>query len=212
MCRSLRHGRGRRKNPKIAAFVLRGYWRPNRALTLRREDRHESTHHTFFDDNGDALFGGSICHGFTTGWARAEQSVAGNVETQSRRHVCFPFAKSTYPSGQAPRSSTYNFQVAGANLTNTVETVDAAGSSTKTINPHIYDGQVHPITGNPSVDTRMYARSDANTVISASMKGGKLVQVTTIVLSQDGRTITTTGRGVDARGQQVNSVAVYDKQ
>jgi hypothetical protein len=58
----------------------------------------------------------------------------------------------------------------------------------------------------------MYARSDANTVISASMKGGKLVQVTTIVLSQDGRTITTTGRGVDARGQQVNSVAVYDKQ
>jgi hypothetical protein len=117
-------------------------------------------------------------------------------------------AKSTYPSGQAPRSSTYNFQVAGANLTNTVETVDAAGSSTKTINPHIYDGQA----GNPSVDTRMYARSDANTVISASMKGGKLVQVTTIVLSQDGRTITTTGRGVDARGQQVNSVAVYDKQ
>jgi hypothetical protein len=121
-------------------------------------------------------------------------------------------AKSTYPPGQAPRSSTYNFQVAGANLTNTVETVDAAGSSTKTINPHIYDGQVHPITGNPSVDTRMYARSDANTVISASMKGGKLVQVTTIVLSPDGRTITTTGRGVDATGQQVNSVAVYDKQ
>ena len=121
-------------------------------------------------------------------------------------------AKSTYPPGQAPRNSTYNFQVDGTNLTNTVETVDAAGSSTKTINPHIYDGQVHPITGNPSVDTRMYSRSDANTVISASMKGGKLVQVTTIVLSPDGRTITTTGRGVDAKGQLVNSVAVYDKQ
>jgi hypothetical protein len=44
------------------------------------------------------------------------------------------------------------------------------------------------------------------------MKAGKLVQVTTIVLSQDGRTITTTGRGIDAKGQPVNSVAVYDKQ
>ena len=121
-------------------------------------------------------------------------------------------AKSTYPPGQVPRSSTYNFQAAGANLTNTVETVDAAGGSLRTVNPHIYDGQVHPITGNASVDTRMYARSDANTVISASMKGGKLVQVTTIVLSPDGRTITTTGRGVDAKGQLVNSVAVYDKQ
>jgi hypothetical protein len=120
--------------------------------------------------------------------------------------------KSSYPPGQAPRSSTYNFQIAGADLANTVETVDAAGTSTKTVNPHIYDGQVHPITGNPSVDTRMYARVDANTVISASMKAGKLVQVTTIVLSQDGRTITTTGRGIDAKGQQVNSVAVYDKQ
>jgi hypothetical protein len=121
-------------------------------------------------------------------------------------------AKSAYPPGQVPRSSTYNFQASGANLTNTVDTVDAAGSSLKTVNPHVYDGQVHPITGNPSVDTRMYTRVDANTVISASMKAGKLVQVTTIVLSQDGRTITTTNRGTDASGQHVNSVAVYDKQ
>ena len=120
-------------------------------------------------------------------------------------------SKSTYPPGQAPRSSTYNFQAIGANLTNTVETVDAAGNSTKTVNPHIYDGQPHPLTG-PNVDTRSYTRVDANTVISASMKAAKLVQVTTIVLSQDGRTITTTGRGLDAKGQQVNSVAVYDKQ
>src|SRR5262245_5620636 len=54
-------------------------------------------------------------------------------------------AKSTYPPGQAPRSSTYNYQLTGVNLTNTVETVDAAGNSTRTINPHIYDGQVHPL-------------------------------------------------------------------
>src|SRR5262249_39710413 len=121
-------------------------------------------------------------------------------------------AKSTYPTGQAPRSSTYNYQLTGGNLTNTVETVDAGGNLVKTVNPHIYDGQVHPLTDNPNNDARMYTRVDANTVISASMKGGKLVQVTTIVLSQDGRTITTTGRGTDAKGQQVNSVAVYDKQ
>src|SRR5262245_66322438 len=51
-------------------------------------------------------------------------------------------AKSTYPPGQAPRSSTYNYQVTGANLTNTVETVDAAGNTTKKVNPQILDGQV----------------------------------------------------------------------
>src|SRR5215813_10704374 len=86
-------------------------------------------------------------------------------------------AKSTYPPGQAPRSSTYNYQVTGANLTNTVETVDAAGASTTTLNPHIYDGQTHPLTGNPNADARNYTRVDPNTVISASMKAGKLLQV-----------------------------------
>jgi hypothetical protein len=121
-------------------------------------------------------------------------------------------AKSTYPPGQAPRSATFNFQGAGANLTNTVDTVSAAGSSTRAVNMHNYDGQPHPVTGNPDVDARSYTRVDANTVISASVKAGKLAQVATIVLSQDGRTITTTTRGTDARGQQVNTVGVYDKQ
>src|ERR1700720_2061921 len=70
----------------IAALRLRGRQRPDlaRQVKLQREKHHESTHHTFFDDNDDALFGGSICHGVTTAWACAEQSVAGDVETQSR--------------------------------------------------------------------------------------------------------------------------------
>jgi hypothetical protein len=44
------------------------------------------------------------------------------------------------------------------------------------------------------------------------MKAGKLVQVATLVLAQDGKTITITTRGTNAGGQQVNTVAVYDKQ
>src|SRR5438094_8523230 len=74
-------------------------------------------------------------------------------------------AKSSYAPGQAPRSSTLNFQAAGANLTDTVDTVDAAGSSTRVVYMHNYDGQLHPVTGNPNVDTRSSTRVDANTVI-----------------------------------------------
>ena len=121
-------------------------------------------------------------------------------------------AKSTYPPGQAPRSATFNFQGAEANLTNTVDTVSAAGSSTRAVNMHNYDGQPHPLPGDPDQDTRSYTRVDANTVIFASMKAGKLVQVATLVLSQDGRTLTVTTRGTDVRGQQVNTVSVNDKQ
>jgi hypothetical protein len=121
-------------------------------------------------------------------------------------------AKSTYASGQAPQSQTYNFQGAGANLTNTIEGVTAAGTPIKQVAMHTYDGQPHPVTGSPDVDTRSYTRVDANTLITASMKSGKLVQVTTLVLSQDGKTITTTVRGINAAGQPVNTVAVHDKQ
>ena len=84
--------------------------------------------------------------------------------------------------------------------------------SIRLVRSHNYDGQPHPLPGDPDQDARSYTRVDANTVISASTKTGKLVQVATLVLSPDGRTITTTGRGVDAKGQPVNSVAVYDKQ
>jgi hypothetical protein len=121
-------------------------------------------------------------------------------------------AKSTYAPGQAPKSSTFNFQGVGANLTNTVDTVDAVGSSTRAVNMHNYDGQPHPVTGNPDIDARSYTRVDANTVISASTKAGKLVQVATLVSSPDGRTLTVSTRGTDTRGQQVNTVGVYDKQ
>jgi hypothetical protein len=121
-------------------------------------------------------------------------------------------AKSTYAPGQAPKSQTYNFQGAGANLTNTIEGVTAAGNSTKQVAMHIYDGQPHPVTGSPDVDSRSYTRVDANTVVSASMKSGKLVQVATIVLSQDGRTLTTTVKGMNASGEQVSTIAVHDKQ
>ena len=107
-------------------------------------------------------------------------------------------AKSIYPPGQAPRSSTYNFQGAGANLTNTVDTVNAAGNSIRLVRTHNYDGQPHPLPGDPDQDARSYTRVDSNTVISASTKAGKLVQVATLVLSQDGRTLTVTTRGTDA--------------
>lgn len=44
------------------------------------------------------------------------------------------------------------------------------------------------------------------------MKSGKTVGSGTSVVSADGKTLTLTSKGTDARGQTVSSVAVYDKQ
>jgi hypothetical protein len=76
----------------------------------------------------------------------------------------------------------------------------------------INDGQTHPTTGSPDFDASAYTRVDANTWIFTRMKAGKVVGVGTSVLSQDGRTCTNTFRGIDAAGQPMNYVQVYDKQ
>jgi hypothetical protein len=121
--------------------------------------------------------------------------------------------KSKYPAGMTPRSQTNIYQQDGQNIKGTVQQVDAQGNATTTVLMHIYDGQSHPVTGNPNYDARSYTRVDANTLVSATTKGGKLVQVATIVVSQDGKTFTTTTTGIlNAAGQAGTTVAVYDKQ
>jgi hypothetical protein len=51
-----------------------------------------------------------------------------------------------------------------------------------------------------------------STVEMSRMKDGKAVQTVIRVLSGDGKTLTFTVTGVNASGQQINNVAVYDKQ
>jgi len=121
-------------------------------------------------------------------------------------------AKSTFAPGPAPRSSTLTYQGAGATLTATTEAVDPAGKTTKVVFMRIYDGQPHPTTGSPDYDASAYTRVDANNYIISRTKAGRLVEVDTQVISQDGRTNTVTARGVNAAGQPANFVQVFEKQ
>ncbi len=121
-------------------------------------------------------------------------------------------AKSTFAPGPAPRSNTLTYQGAGANLTATAELVDSTGKTTKVVFMRVYDGQPHPTTGSPDYDASAYTRVDANTFIISRTKAGKLVEVDTQVISQDGRTNTVNARGVTAAGQPTNIVQVFEKQ
>ena len=120
--------------------------------------------------------------------------------------------KSKFTPGTAPRSQTNTYQQDGQNIRGTVQTIDAQGNATTAVLMHIYDGQPHPVTGNPNYDARSYTRVDANTLISASMKAGKLVQVATIVISPDGKTFTTTSTGIQPSGLMGTNIQVYEKQ
>ena len=75
-----------------------------------------------------------------------------------------------------------------------------------------FDGKSYPYTGNPAYDASSYKQVNASTFESTRTKAGKVVQTVTIVVSADGKSRTVTTTGVDEKGQQINNVAVYDKQ
>ena len=113
----------------------------------------------------------------------------------------------------APRSQTATFQQDGQNIKNTNQTIDAEGNVTASVLLHIYDGQPHATTGNPLYDASAYLRLDANTVVYSRFKGGKLVQIGTIAVSQDGKSRTNTASGIlGPNGLAGTTVSFYDKQ
>ena len=121
--------------------------------------------------------------------------------------------KSKFTPGTAPRSQTATFQQDGQNIKNTNQTIDAQGNATTTVFLHIYDGQPHPTTGNPLYDSSAYLRLDGNTIVLSRSKGGKLIQIGTIVVSQDGKSRTNTASGIlGPNGLAGTTVSFYDKQ
>lgn len=69
------------------------------------------------------------------------------------------------------------------------------------------------MTGNnPDAATVARTRIDATTVQTIAKKGGKVMTTQTSAVSSDGKTRTVTTNGMNPGGQQVNNVAVYEKQ
>ena len=122
-------------------------------------------------------------------------------------------AKSTYNPGPGPKSGTTTIVAAGAATKVAVDQVLADGSKRHYEFTASYDGKDSPVTGNnPELDTVARTRINPTTVQTIAKKGGKVTTTQTSVVSSDGKTRTVTTKGVNASGQQVNNVAVYDKQ
>ena len=121
-------------------------------------------------------------------------------------------AKSKYSPGPAPKSGTTTIEAAGAGAKVTVDQELADGTKRHWTFTANYDGKDSPVTGNPEADTVARTRINATTVQTVSKKGGKVTTTQTSAVSSDGKTRTVTTTGVNAAGQQVSNVAVYEKQ
>ena len=121
-------------------------------------------------------------------------------------------AKSKYDPGPAAKSITVKIESEGDNIKLNSDGIDAAGNPTHIAYTAKYDGKDYPITGVPNADTVAIERTDASTVRSTLKKDGQVVMTVTSVVSKDGKTRTSTFKGKDAKGQDVNNIVVYNRE
>jgi len=121
-------------------------------------------------------------------------------------------AKSTYHQGQAPKSTTLIYEPAGEGIKVTVDSVPASGAPIHYAYAANFDGKDNPVVGNPNADMSARTRVNATTTKLVNKRGGKMLSEVTLVTSSDGKSLTITTKGTDAQGQNVDSVAFYDKQ
>jgi hypothetical protein len=123
-------------------------------------------------------------------------------------------AKSKFGPGTERKSETRIVESSPTGMKVSVDRTNADGSNQQYNYTTNFDGKPHPITGTApyGADSIAMTLDSANTLSFELTKGGKVVGSGTSVVSADGKTLTLTAKGTDARGKTVSSVAVYDKQ
>jgi hypothetical protein len=121
-------------------------------------------------------------------------------------------ARSTFDPAPPPRSAVTTLFTAGRFIKVVTKTVDADGTLHTVEYRVAADGKDVPVTGSPVYDTLSVERIDANTSRATRKKDGKVVQISTRVLSNGGSTMTFTTTGTDERGRPIHDVTVFQRQ
>jgi len=141
-------------------------------------------------------------------------------------------AKSTFSPGPGPRSEsrTYIMETEKTKLTArgvaeprtfvsvrqeikaTSQGVDGYGQPMTREWTIVRDGKDRPMAGDADVDMLSLTRIDAFTSAFTQKRAGRVVSTGTQAISRDGKVMTVTTTGINAKGQSINDVAVFDKQ
>lgn len=120
--------------------------------------------------------------------------------------------KSKFGPGRAANSETRTYARTEQDVTLTVKGVAADGSPISYQATYKYDGKDYPVTGSSVIDTLSVRRVNASSVRFTAKKAGKVVLTGTRSISADGKVLTHSTKGTDAKGIPFDDVAVYDKQ
>jgi hypothetical protein len=121
-------------------------------------------------------------------------------------------AKSKYSPGPPPKESTLKIEAQADGLKFTIDSIDAEGKAVHLEFSPKYDGKDYPTTGMAGADSISLKKVNDHTIEIVNKKGGTPLITTKSVVSKDGKTRTSTQKGKNAKGQDVNNTAVYNRQ
>lgn len=124
-------------------------------------------------------------------------------------------AKTKYNAGTPPKNQVITYDMVGEALRLTAEIDNAQGHQTNSYTAK-YDGKDYPFTSTArdavTGQTVRLKRIDASTTQRTTWFKGKQIGTVTEVVSNGGKTLTRTQKGVNAQGQPVDNIQVLDKQ
>jgi hypothetical protein len=120
--------------------------------------------------------------------------------------------KSKVSPGPAPKSLTLKFEASQGVIKLTSDGVNAEGKATHGTYASKFDGKDVPWEGNPEADTAAAKKIDDSTYDNVWKKGGKVTVTAKAVVSKDGKTLTISQTGKNAKGEAVNTTSVFEKQ
>jgi hypothetical protein len=120
-------------------------------------------------------------------------------------------AKSTYKPGPAPTSATVVITPEGKGLKVAIDSVMPSGPM-KWGYTNARDGKDTPVTGNPNYETVNVTQTSPHEATIVYKRAGKPVATTKTSVSKDGKSLTATTDGTDAKGQAFHNVGHYTKK
>jgi hypothetical protein len=100
----------------------------------------------------------------------------------------------------------------GEGIKVTVDGVSGDGSKHGYSYTANFDGKDNAVTGSPQIDAIAYKKIDDNTYEGTGKKAGKVTSNVKIAVAKDGKSMTVTVKGTNAKGEAVSDTIVYDRQ
>jgi hypothetical protein len=121
-------------------------------------------------------------------------------------------AKSTFSAGPALKSQTRIYSQSAQGITLNMKTVSADGKEVNSHTTYQLDGTDYPVTGLAAYDSLSGKQVDPNTAEFTLKMAGKAIGTTRRTVSKDGKTLTSTLKMTDAKGEKTENVTLFDKQ